>query len=105
MSVFFSTDDRCCCCKYCGQQLPTYVNSGHCAHCGKWYSVDRASVAPSRIRALALKARFTPVAFGRVPSLWIGLAGAIFIAINAGIVMLLGYMAMRSLYHACGMTW
>ena len=104
MSIFFSTDDRPCC-KYCGQQLPGYVNSGHCAHCGKWFAVDRATIGPSRTRALALLARSAPTVFGRAPSVWTGVAAAALILINAGIVMLLGNMAMRALYHACGMTW
>ena len=104
MSIFFSTDDRPCC-KFCSQQLPGYVNSGHCAQCGKWYTVDRASIAPSRIRALALLARSTPAVFGRVPSLWMGIAGATVILINTALVIGFGRAAMRALYHACGMTW
>jgi hypothetical protein len=103
MSIFFSTDDRPCC-KFCGQQLPGYAESGHCPHCGKWFSADRASIGPSRIRAIALLARSTPAVFGRVPSIWTGVAAALFITINAGIVILLGHLAVRSLYHACGMT-
>jgi hypothetical protein len=104
MSIFFTPDDQPCC-RFCGQPLPGYAESGHCPHCGKWFSSDRAVIGPSRTRAIALLARSAPAVFGRLPSIWTGVAAAIFITINAAVVILLGRMAVRALYHSCGMTW
>ena len=49
--------------------------------------------------------RSAPAVFGRVPSIWTGIAAAAIILINAALVIGFGRMAMRTLYHACGMTW
>lgn len=104
MAIFFNTDDQPCC-KFCGQQLPGYADSGHCPHCGKWFTTDRAYIAPSRTRAIALLIRSTPAMVGRANSAWTGVAAILLIVINTGIVVLLGRMALKALYHSCGMTW
>lgn len=104
MAIFFNTDDQPCC-KFCGQQLPGYAESGHCPHCGKWFTCDRAYIAPSRTRAIALLVRSTPALFGQMPAVWSGVATTFLIVINTGIVVIVGRMAIKALYHSCGMNW
>lgn len=103
MSVFFDTDARPHC-KHCGQSLPGYAESGHCPHCGKWFSVERASVAPSRVRAIALLMKSAPAIALRENPAWMGVASVLLLLVNAGVVIFLGRWAVRALYHACGMT-
>ncbi len=104
MSIFFSAEDRAVC-KYCRHLLPAYSMSGFCPHCRHWYAVERATVAPGRLRAVALVRKSKPISLGRVSGVWSPIAAVAFVLGNAAIVVIIGRMALRSLWHACGMTW
>jgi hypothetical protein len=104
MSIFFSVDDQPRC-KYCRNALPSYSMSGHCPHCGHWYAVERATIEPSRTRAIALLVRSRPMRALQVSAVWTGVAAAALIVGNATVVVLIGRMALKSLWRACGMQW
>ncbi len=104
MAIFFNTDDQPCC-KFCGQQLPGYAESGHCPHCGKWFSSDHAYIAPSRTRAISLLMRSTPAMLNQMTGIWPGVATTFLIVINTGILVIFGRMAIKAFYHSSGGPW
>lgn len=104
MSIFFSTDDQPCC-KYCRNALPAYSMSGHCPHCGHWYAVERASIEPGRTRAIALVMKSRPVKMLQVSAVWTGVAATLLIVGNVTILAIMGRMALKALWRACGMQW
>jgi hypothetical protein len=97
MSVFFSTDDRPCC-KFCRNQLPANSPSGHCPHCRRWYAVGRATVAPSRTRAIALLLHSRPEMFRQASPTWTGLAAVAVIIGNTTVLIVIGWISIRGFF-------
>ena len=106
MSIFFSADAKPCC-KHCRHDLSGLSLSGWCPNCNHWYAHGRADAAPGRERAvmLALASQSRRAAEFSNRAFWGSAALVLLLLGNAAIVIILGRMALKALYHACGMKW